>query len=169
MSKQNKKMADITLEEQISTLLKEHGLTVTTAESCTGGWIIGRLVNAAGISSQLNEGYITYSNEAKERILGVSHDTLETYGAVSRQTAEEMALGVRKAAAADISVVSTGIAGPDGGTKDKPVGLVYLACSYLEHTVVEKHLFPGSRMQVREAAVEAALQLLEKTISEHTI
>lgn len=152
------------LEETAVELLKKYRLTVTTAESCTGGLIAGTLVNAAGISSWFEQGFITYSNEAKERLLGVNHDTLERFGAVSEQTAAEMAEGARRAANADISVVSTGIAGPDGGTKEKPVGLVYLACSYKDCTEVRRHIFSGDRQEVRNSAVEAALTLLTETI-----
>lgn len=155
---------DMTQEEKVAELLKEHHLTVTTAESCTGGLIAGTLVNVAGISSQFQEGYITYSNEAKEKILGVSHNTLEQFGAVSPQTAEEMARGAKRIANADISIISTGIAGPDGGTDTKPVGLVYLGCCYQEEVKVEKHIFHGNRMEVRQASVAAALTLLEKMI-----
>ena len=115
-------------EFDVARLLEQKKLHVTTAESCTGGLIAGALVNVPGISKWFGEGYVTYSNEAKERLLGVSHETLETYGAVSEQTAREMAEGAAKAADADVSVVSTGIAGPDGGTAQKPVGLVYIGC-----------------------------------------
>ncbi len=152
------------MEDKIIELLMEHHLTITTAESCTGGLIAATLVNVPGVSGQFEEGYITYSNEAKEKLLGVSHETLEKYGAVSSQTAEEMAKGAKKAAHADISIISTGIAGPDGGTKEKPVGLVYLACSLGEETEVERHIFSGDRQEVRQASVRAALALVEKTI-----
>lgn len=157
---------NISLEEKIAELLKEKNLTVTTAESCTGGLIAGTLVNVSGISSYFQEGYITYSNEAKEKLLGVSHETLRQFGAVSEETAREMALGVKKAAGADISVISTGIAGPDGGTKEKPVGLVYLGCAYPDQVRVERHIFPGNRMEVRLSSVKAALELLEKMLLE---
>lgn len=152
------------MEDKIIELLVKHHLAITTAESCTGGLIAAALVNVPGVSSQFEEGYITYSNEAKEKILGVSHETLEKYGAVSSQTAEEMAKGAKKAANADISIISTGIAGPDGGTKEKPVGLVYLACSLGEETEVERHVFSGNRQEVRQASVRAALALVEKMI-----
>ena len=113
------------LEEEIVKKLLEKQYTVTTAESCTGGLLAGRILNVPGASSVYNEGHITYSNEAKERLLGVSHGTLVRYGAVSRQTAEEMARGAAKAAKAEIGLSTTGIAGPGGGTKEKPVGLIY--------------------------------------------
>lgn len=156
-------------EEKVAALLKEHGLKVTTAESCTGGLIAGTLVNVSGISGQFEEGYITYSNEAKERLLGVSHETLEKFGAVSEETAKEMALGARLKAGADISIISTGIAGPDGGTAEKPVGLVYLGCAFGKQVKVERHIFPGNRWEVRHASTQAALQLLEKVMTEDEI
>lgn len=158
---ENKK---IILEERIAALLKEKGLIITTAESCTGGLIAGTLVNASGISSQFKEGYITYSNEAKEKILGVSHETLMQFGAVSEETAREMAIGAKDAADADISIISTGIAGPEGGTKEKPVGLVYLACACLDKVIVERYVFEGNRIMVRLSAVGAAMQLVEQTL-----
>lgn len=152
------------MEENIIELLKKYHLKVTTAESCTGGLIAASLVNVPGVSGQFEEGYITYSNEAKEKLLGVSHETLERFGAVSAETAEEMAKGARKAAGADLSIISTGIAGPDGGTKEKPVGLVYLACSMGEETDVERHVFSGGRQEVRQQSVKAALALTERVI-----
>lgn len=153
-----------TTEEQVVKLLDRYKLRMTTAESCTGGLIAGTLINVPGISSWYEEGYITYSNEAKEKLLHVSHDTLEKYGAVSSQTATEMAVGAIKAANANISVISTGIAGPDGGTAEKPVGLVYIACCFDKEVTVEKHVFNGNRTEVRNASVEAALQLVIRTI-----
>ena len=114
------------MEETVIRLLQESKLTVTTAESCTGGLIAGTLVNVAGASDVLGEAYVTYSNEAKQRLVGVRAETLEQFGAVSEQTAREMAAGAAKAAGADVAFSSTGIAGPGGGTKEKPVGLVYI-------------------------------------------
>jgi len=159
----------IPLEEKIASLLKEKHLVVTTAESCTGGLIAGTLVNVSGISGQFKEGYVTYSNEAKERLLGVNHSTLQQFGAVSEETAREMALGAKEKSGADISIISTGIAGPKGGTKEKPVGLVYLGCAYLDGVTVERHIFTGDRMKVRLSSVNAALRLLERVIQEDTI
>lgn len=151
-------------EVRVAQLLIQRGFTVTTAESCTGGLLAGRLVNAAGISEVLQEGYITYSNEAKEKLLHVSHQTLETYGAVSEQTALEMAQGAAEQAGTQAALATTGIAGPDGGTLEKPVGLVYIGC-YVNHvTAVEEHVFAGERAQVRNLAVEAALNLLERML-----
>lgn len=155
---------NVTLEMAIAQLLAKHHLTVTTAESCTGGLLAGRLINVPGISENLKEGYITYSNEAKEKLLGVSHATLEQYGAVSEETVLEMASGGAKAANADICVSISGIAGPDGGTKEKPVGLVYMCCYCKGKTYVERNLYTGNRSKVREYAVASALTLLRNAI-----
>ncbi len=152
------------LEERIAALLRQRGFTVTTTESCTGGLLAGRLINAAGISEVYKEGYITYSNEAKEKLLHVSHETLETYGAVSEQTAQEMVLGAAEAAGAQAALATTGIAGPDGGTQKKPAGLVYIGCHVNGVTTVERHMYAGERAQVRSMAVESALLLLEQML-----
>lgn len=159
----------VTLEEAVAMLLEEHGLTVTTAESCTGGLLAGRLINVPGISGHFKEGYITYSNEAKEKLLGVSHATLEAYGAVSPQTAAEMAEGGAKAAGADLCVSVTGIAGPEGGTKEKPVGLVYVGCYCKGKVFTEKKLYSGSRSKIREYSVANALTFLRKVILDEVI
>ena len=141
-----------TLEEEVVELLARKHLTVTTAESCTGGLIAGTLINAAGASDVLNEGYVTYSNEAKERLVHVSHETLERYGAVSAQTAQEMAEGAARAAGADAALSATGIAGPGGGSVEKPVGLVYLGVSSpWQSQVKELHLSRGYRTNNRES------------------
>lgn len=152
-------------EFEVARLLEEKKLHVATAESCTGGLIAGTLVNVPGISAWFGEGYVTYSNEAKEKLLGVSHETLVTYGAVSEQTAKQMAEGVAKAAGVEVSIVSTGIAGPDGGTDEKPVGLVYLGCFCNGVVYVEKHIFDGDRAQVRMQSVRAALILLKSMLA----
>lgn len=154
------------LEESVVELLAQKKMTVTTAESCTGGLIAGTLVNVAGASDVLNEGYVTYSNEAKERLVGVKHETLEKYGAVSEQTAREMAEGAAKAAGADAALSATGIAGPGGGTEEKPVGLVYIGCYVNGETTVKECRFEGSRMENRLHTVETALQLLLRQLSE---
>ena len=154
-----------TLEEEVVELLARKHLTVTTAESCTGGLIAGTLINAAGASDVLNEGYVTYSNEAKERLVHVSHETLERYGAVSDQTAREMAEGAARAAGADAALSATGIAGPGGGTVDKPVGLVYIGCCLNGRTVVKECRFNGSRMENRLRTVETALTMLKEQLT----
>lgn len=133
--------------------------TITTAESCTGGLLSAAIVNVSGASGVLNSAYVTYANEAKERIVGVSHDTLDQYGAVSKETATEMCLGCARVANADMGLSTTGIAGPGGGTPEKPVGLVYVGCSLHGNIVVEKHMFHGSREKIRKDTVDAALDL----------
>lgn len=153
------------LEEKIIKELQKRNQTLTTAESCTGGLLAGRILNVSGASAVYNEGHITYSNEAKERLLGVAHKTLETYGAVSRNTAAEMAKGAALNAKADVGVSTTGIAGPTGGTPEKPVGLVYVGCYYNGVVTVEECHFTGDREHNRNAAVTAALELLWKTLS----
>lgn len=155
----------MSLEEKIVSNLIEKGYTITTAESCTGGLMAGRLLNVSGASAVYNEGYITYSNEAKERVLGVSPTTLKIYGAVSHETAVEMAVGAADVANANIGLSTTGIAGPGGGTTEKPVGLVYVACCINEKVWAEEHHFHGSREENRAAAVDAALQLLWRKLS----
>ena len=122
------------LEEKVVELLAERHYTVTTAESCTGGMIAGTIVNAAGASEVLNEGYITYSNEAKERLVGVSHETLERFGAVSEQTAREMAEGAARAAGADAALSATGIAGPGGGTEESIMRTVEAGANAISYT-----------------------------------
>jgi len=155
---------EVTLEEAIVELLVQKNMTLTTAESCTAGLLAGRIMNVAGASSVYNEGHITYSNEAKERILGVSHDTLEKYGAVSRETAHEMAVGAAKAANADAAVSVTGIAGPGGGTPEKPVGLVYVGCYVNGKVRVEEFRFMGNRAKNREYAVVRAMTILREEL-----
>ena len=146
------------LEEVVVDLLAERKLHVTTAESCTGGLIAGTLVNVAGASDVLNEGYVTYSNEAKERLIHVSHETLETYGAVSEQTAQEMAEGAAKAANADAALSATGIAGPGG--------LVYIGCYLNGKTTVKECRWNGSRMENRLDTVKAAFEMLKERLVE---
>ena len=145
--------------------LTRHGKTVAVAESCTGGMICSMLVEPVGASACFAEGYVTYSNEAKEKNLGVSHEVLEACGAVSEQTARQMAEGVRRRGEADYGVATTGIAGPDGGTAEKPVGLVYIACAHAGGTQVERLVFSGDRTRVRTQAAERALALLEECMA----
>ena len=145
--------------------LTRHGKTVAVAESCTGGMICSMLVEQAGASACFAEGYVTYSNEAKEKNLGVSHEVLEACGAVSEQTARQMAEGVRRRGEADYGVATTGIAGPDGGTAEKPVGLVYIACAHAAGTQVERHVFSGDRTRVRTQAAQRPLALLEECMA----
>ncbi len=142
--------------------LSKAQLSVATAESCTGGLIASSIVDVPGASDCFNEGYITYSNEAKMKNLGVRDETLMTHGAVSFETALEMAQGVKKRAKADFGISSTGIAGPTGGSPKKPVGLVYICCAFGDNQfqVKELHL-SGDRTTIRKAATKEAIKLLE--------
>lgn len=149
-------MAD---ERELVTKLTKKKYKISTAESCTGGMLSGRIVNVDGASLVLDCGFVTYANEAKKKFVHVKDATLEQYGAVSSQTAEEMALGCAETAGADIGLSTTGIAGPGGGTKEKPVGLVYIGCSLHQKVVTERHVFSGNRLEVREQAVDAAIDL----------
>ena len=157
---------EVTLEEAVVHMLEERHMTVTTAESCTGGLLSGRLINVPGASSVLNEAHVTYSNEAKERILHVPHEILVQYGAVSEETARAMAEGACKVSGADASIAVTGIAGPDGGTPEKPVGLVYIGCTVKGKTKVERCCFTGNRQKNREYAVARGLILLREMLLE---
>ncbi|RLF63065.1 MAG: competence protein ComA [Thermoplasmata archaeon] len=148
------------LAKKIAPLLKERHLKVATAESCTGGLIGHTITDVPGSSEYYEGGIISYSNEMKMKFLGVKERTLKEYGAVSEQTAKEMAEGVRRATDADIGIATTGIAGPGGGTAEKPVGLVYIAISADRKTKVEKHLFKGNRWENKEQTCRAALSLL---------
>ena len=152
-----------TLEMAVIRLLKKYELTITTAESCTGGLIAGRLVNVPGASEVFREGFITYSNKAKRKYLDVSKSTLKKYGAVSEQTAKEMATGVVFATDADACVAVTGIAGPDA-EGEKPVGLVYIACYMKDKVKVEEYHFKGNREKIREQTVVKALDFLRRSI-----
>src|SRR5690606_33632394 len=120
---------ETTLEETIAKLIKSKGYTIATAESCTGGMIASRLINYPGISEVFMEGMVTYSNSAKENRLGVKSETLKKYGAVSEEVAIEMAIGIANTAKTNIGISVTGIAGPDGGSEEKPVGLIYIGIS----------------------------------------
>lgn len=153
------------MEKQVVDLLKKHNYKITCAESCTGGLISGRLVNVSGISDYYEAGIVTYANEAKEKFLKVPHEMLEKYGAVSNQVAEAMARGALAFAGADVSIAVTGIAGPGGGTAEKPVGLVYMACCVKDEVTVRKHIFSGDRQTVRESTVLEALKLVMECLS----
>lgn len=147
-------------EEKLVNKLIEKNLTISTAESCTGGMIASEIINVAGASSVYAEGFITYANEAKMKYLGVKGETLEKYGAVSSETVYEMAEGCARNTGADVTVVTSGIAGPGGGTAEKPVGLVYFACFYQGNVAVRKEVFPGNRMEVRKAAADYAIKFV---------
>lgn len=153
-----------TLESVVVQLLLEKKLTLVTAESCTGGLLSGKLVNVPGVSAVFTEGFITYSNEAKMKYLGVSSATLAAYGAVSEQTAEEMVLGAIRNTGAQAALAITGIAGPDGGSDEKPVGLVYIACCVNGHVTISEHRLKGNRQKIRELSVIYALDLLRRQL-----
>lgn len=151
--------------EKLVKILIEKQYTIATAESCTGGMISSSIIYVPGASWVLNESYVTYSNEAKQRLLGVCSETLDSFGAVSEQTAEEMVRGVADKANANCAVAVTGIAGPDGGTPDKPVGTVYVGFFIDNQVEVIKYNFSGDRLTVRQKTtknvIDHMLNILE--------
>lgn len=141
------------------------GLRLVTAESCTGGWLAKAITDLAGSSTWFDRGFVTYSNEAKIELLGVRQKTLDMHGAVSEETAREMAAGALANSRADIAVAITGVAGPDGGTVDKPVGTVWIAWAGRDgDTMAAHHVFDGSRNHVRGVAVIEALKGLVRFV-----
>ncbi len=145
---------------RLLTLCGEQGIMLATAESCTGGFIAALLTEVPGSSAVFERGFVTYSNAAKQSSLGVSEAAIKRHGAVSKQVAMAMAEGAIKHSKAQLSIAVTGVAGPAGGTKIKPVGLVYIAVSLRKHgTVVEECRFKGSRSTIRSAAVAKSLEL----------
>ena len=148
-------------------LLLANNLTVSCAESCTGGMLSARLINVQGVSEVFKNGFVTYSNKAKRKTLGVKKGTLQKYGAVSAQTAEEMAKGAAFVSKADVTVSVTGIAGPDGGSEEKPVGLVYIGCNVKGSVTVKEFRFKGNRAKIRESATSAALMLMRRCMLEY--
>jgi nicotinamide-nucleotide amidase len=153
-----------TLESAVARELTRTGLTLAVAESCTGGLVTARLIDVPGISAHLLEGVVTYANEAKVRRLGVAPGTLEAHGAVSAETAAEMAEGVRRTAGADVGLSTTGIAGPEGGSAGKPVGLVYTGSSLGGRIRVARHVHFGDRRVVRDRAAKTALDILRRAL-----
>lgn len=152
------------VENEVGELLIKKHLTVSTAESCTGGLLASTLINYPGISSCFMEGAVTYSNDAKVKRLNVNISTLEQYGAVSDETAREMAYGIAMAAGTDIGISTTGIAGPGGGTIEKPVGLVYIGL-YINKKLISKQLnLSGTRQSIRRETVDIALNLLKQQL-----
>lgn len=148
------------LEDAVSKVLVEKNLTIAVAESCTGGLVSSSLINYPGISSVFLEGCVTYSNESKMKRLGVKKETLEDFGAVSEQIAIEMAEGIAKGFGANIGISTTGVAGPGGGTEEKPVGLVYTAIYINGKTIVKKNIFNGDRRKIRLRATRDLLNEL---------
>lgn len=157
---------DVTLEEVLVEALDRKKYTIAAAESCTAGMFVGRLVNVPGASNVLNESFITYSNEAKMKYLGVREETLKEFGAVSEETARQMAEGVAKAAKADVGVGITGLAGPGGETKEKKAGLVYIGVTVGQRTKVQKCQLRGNRQKVREVAVSKAMTMVRLALEE---
>ena len=148
----------MTLEEEVVSLLREHQLTITTAESCTGGLIAGTLINVAGVSEYLKEAYITYSDEAKEKLLGVDPKIIETYTVVSQ--GDSRGDGVRRCKGSRLQYLCFGnrvSTGPDGGSLDQPVGLVYIGCAINDEVSAKRFVFEGDRQTVRKHAVTEAL------------
>lgn len=151
--------------QKLCDILKENKMTIATAESCTGGLIGAVLTSIPGVSEVYGYGVITYANEAKEKLLSVKHQTLNTKGAVDKETAIEMAQGALDLSGSDVAVSVTGIAGPGGGTDEKPVGLVYIGISKRgESPKVFKNIFSGDRNQIRESTVIRALELVMESI-----
>lgn len=159
-------MSSKPLEYCIYELLKKYQYKLTTAESATGGMIASTLINVPGISAFFEQGYITYSNSAKTQMIGVSEETIEHFGVVSSETAADMAKSAARTAKCDVAVSVTGVAGPDGGTRECPVGLVYIGCYVRGKIVTEYHLFEGDRMAVRTSATRSALLLLKNMLEE---
>jgi len=148
------------LEQQLVDLFTRKGLTIATAESCTGGLVAGRITDVPGSSAVLLGGIVSYSNEAKARLLGVSHDALLQNGAVSEEVALQMARGARERLGADVAVSITGIAGPDGGTPEKPLGLTWIGLSDEQGDRAERFVWESDRAGNREQSVAAALNML---------
>lgn len=155
---------EVTLEKAVADMLLARGMTMTAAESCTGGLLAARMINVPGVSAVFKAGFVTYANEAKHKLIGVREETLSQFGAVSRETAEEMAAGAANAAEAEVAVAITGIAGPDGGTKEKPVGLVYIGCYVQGRVWIKEYHFSGSRAKIRESVTAAALVQLRECL-----
>jgi nicotinamide-nucleotide amidase len=160
---------DETLESAVGRLLQERGATLVLAESCTGGLLAKRLTDMPGSSAYFQEGLVTYSNESKERLLGVPHDLIVEHGAVSEPVAREMAEGARRVSGADYGLSVTGVAGPDGGTQEKPVGLVFVGISDSNNTFAEKldlTAWARSRGSIRERSANRAFDLLRLHLEE---
>lgn len=155
---------DEPLEKVVGDLLRANGATLATAESCTGGLLAGRLTEVAGSSDYFIEGVVSYANEAKVDLLGVPREMIETHGAVSEQVAEAMAAGVRARAGTTFGIGITGIAGPGGGSEEKPVGLVYIALADAHESQARRFVFPGDRQFIRSLAVNAALDLVRRRL-----
>lgn len=153
------------MENSLMNILKERSLTISVAESCTGGLIGHIITGTPGSSAYFMGGIISYSNQAKSDLLGVSPDTLDKYGAVSDQAAREMAKGIRERFKSDIGLSVTGIAGPDGGTQEKPVGTVFMGFAAAEKLFSVKYLFKGNRQEIKQKTAETALENLKRYLN----
>ncbi len=158
----NTSVKEEVLNETVGALLLERGMNVSLAESCTGGQVMKCLSDVPGSSRYLAGGVVSYSNDLKINLLGVSRDIIEQYGAVSEQTARLMAEGVKKITGTSLGVGITGIAGPDGGTEQKPIGLVYIAVAGEVKTICQRNVFRGQRSEVRSRATSKALEMLRQ-------
>jgi len=156
--------SDQTLEEVVGELLKWRNYTLATAESCTGGLLAGRITDVPGSSDYFLEGVVSYSNNAKKGLLGVPKKLIEQHGAVSEEVAGAMAAGIRKRANSTFGIGITGIAGPGGGSEEKPVGLVYIALADDTQSMARKFVFPGDRQFIRTLSVNAALDMIRRRI-----
>jgi PncC family amidohydrolase len=162
MEEQMKSPGESALEVIVAGLLKQRGLALAVAESCTGGLVSNRITDVPGSSAYYQGAVVSYSNEIKERVLRVQCDTLQRHGAVSEQTVREMARGVRRVLNADVGLAVTGIAGPDGGTPEKPVGLVYIALAAPDGEWAERHVWHGNRWENKAHSADAVLDLLRR-------
>lgn len=158
---------EVTLEKAVVDLLLANKLTISTVESCTGGLLAARLINVPGVSEVFKSGYITYSNKAKRRLLGIKKSLLLKHGAVSKEVAREMVKGAALVSKADVTVSVTGIAGPDGGSEEKPIGLVYIGCDVCGRITIKEYHFSGDRAKIRENSVSAALSLMRECILQY--
>ena len=161
----------MTFEEELGRILKDKKLTISTAESCTGGLVSSRLTDISGSSEYVKLNFVTYANEAKNSVLGVSWDILNNYGAVSEQCAKAMADGLQNVTGCDVALCTTGIAGPTGGTSDKPVGLMYTSVKYNDIVTVKEIRLPESspRIEMKQKFADEALKLALATVKENRI
>lgn len=157
-------MSVSSIVNELAAILQQRGEMLTTAESCTGGGVAQALTDKAGSSLWFERGFVTYSNEAKHEMLGVDCNIIQQYGAVSEETARAMATGAVNHSQASISLATTGIAGPDGGSVEKPVGTVWFAWWFEKTCMTQHHVFNGDRHAIREQAIEYALGQLTKLL-----
>jgi nicotinamide-nucleotide amidase len=152
--------------DSLANILKERSLTISVAESCTGGLIGHTLTNEPGSSDYFLGGVVSYSNQSKVDLLGVSTETIREHGAVSNKTAKEMASGVRQRFGTDIGLSVTGIAGPDGGTDEKPVGTVFMGLSFEDKIFSQEYRFKGTREEIKQECANMALELVKRYLND---